>query len=138
MSNNSQFPNNPFQISDCAENCFAILAMSMLSRISLWMLHAQWRSQGFDPGGMRIFLGAPYIFSTVDTRGAVFFGMGARGGAAPLPSGSATVHAATEFSLVCDMVLLSHVFKCLRLMNDLLTVHDASGHTSIQHTSRST
>jgi hypothetical protein len=44
---------------------------------------------------MRIFLGAPYIFSTVDTRGAVFFGMGAGGGGAPrpLPPGSVTVQA---------------------------------------------
>jgi hypothetical protein len=45
----------------------------------------QWRSQGFYPGGMTVFLGAPYIFSTVDTSGAVFFGMGARGRRAPAP-----------------------------------------------------
>jgi hypothetical protein len=52
---------------------------------SLMTCAMQWRSQGFDPGGMTIFLGAPYIFSTVDTRGAVFFGMGARGRRAPCP-----------------------------------------------------
>jgi hypothetical protein len=33
---------------------------------------------------MRVFLGAPYIFSTVDTSGAVFLAW-APGGAAPLP-----------------------------------------------------
>jgi hypothetical protein len=35
--------------------------------------------------GHESFLGAPYMFLTVDTGGAVFFGMGARGRRAPCP-----------------------------------------------------
>jgi hypothetical protein len=76
----------------------------------------QWRSQGFDPGGQKIFFGAPHVRKFFDdlflllppisppappaggrrtsrTRGAIPSGKGARGARcppAPPPLGSAT------------------------------------------------
>jgi hypothetical protein len=81
------------------------------------LIDSQWRSQGFDPGGMKILLGRHsgvnflttffffysfLLFSSSTTRGgggrrtrrprgAIPSGKGARGARCPLPPGSATV-----------------------------------------------
>jgi hypothetical protein len=90
----------------------AMLILSLLTwPVSFFPIHHQWRSQGFDPGGHKIFFGAPHVRKFFDdlfftpsppifppappaggggrrtsrTRGAIPSGKGARGHDAPLP-----------------------------------------------------
>ena len=41
-------------------------------------------------------------------------------------------HTAAEFNLVCVIVLRSHVFSRLRLLNGLSALYDVTEHTSIK------